>query len=70
VRYCHFFSFLFVMLLIRSGLSILFDHPRLYFNNDCTPGNEWIRLTRLNVPRDRIWTASLAADSRPDPFIS
>ena len=37
VRYCHFFNFFFVMLLIRSGLSILFDHPRLYFNDDCTP---------------------------------
>jgi sulfoxide reductase catalytic subunit YedY len=57
VRYCHFFNFLFVMLLIRSGLSILVDHPRLYFNDDCTPGSEWIRLTPLKVPRDRIWTA-------------
>ncbi|MGO8793278.1 MAG: molybdopterin-dependent oxidoreductase [Candidatus Sulfotelmatobacter sp.] len=57
VRYCHFFNFFFVMLLIRSGLSILFDHPRLYFNDDCTPGSEWIRLTPLKVPRDRIWTA-------------
>lgn len=31
VRYSHFFNFLFVMMLIRSGLSILVDHPRLYF---------------------------------------
>ena len=57
VRYCHFFNFFFVMLLVRSGLSILADHPRLYFNDDCTPGSEWIRLTPLKVPRDRIWTA-------------
>jgi methionine sulfoxide reductase catalytic subunit len=56
-RYCHFFNFLFVMLLIRSGLSILMDHPRLYFNDHCTPGSEWIRFTPLSVPRDRIWTA-------------
>jgi methionine sulfoxide reductase catalytic subunit len=56
-RYCHFFNFLFVMLLIRSGLSILMDHPRLYFNDNCTPGSEWIRFTPLSVPRDRIWTA-------------
>lgn len=40
VRYCHFFNFLFVMMLIRSGLSILMDHPRLYFNDGCTPGSE------------------------------
>ncbi len=57
LRYCHFFNFFFVMLLIRSGLSILMDHPRLYFNDDCTPGTEWIRFTPLTVPRDRLWTA-------------
>ncbi len=57
VRYCHFFNFLFVTMLIRSGLSILMDHPRLYFNDDCTPGSEWIRFTPLRVPPDRIWTA-------------
>ena len=57
VRYCHFFNFLFVMMLIRSGLSILVDHPRLYFNDGCTPGSEWIRFTPLKVPRDRLWTA-------------
>lgn len=57
VRYCHFFNFVFLMMLIRSGLSILVDHPRLYFNNDCTPGTEWIRLTPIQVPTDRVWTA-------------
>jgi DMSO/TMAO reductase YedYZ molybdopterin-dependent catalytic subunit/thiosulfate reductase cytochrome b subunit len=57
VRYCHFFNFFFVMMLIRSGLSILMDHPRLYFNDDCTPGSEWIRFTPITLPRDRLWTA-------------
>jgi methionine sulfoxide reductase catalytic subunit len=57
VRYGHFFNFLFVMLLIRSGLSILMDHPRLYFNDHCTPGSEWITFTPIEVPRDRLWTA-------------
>jgi DMSO/TMAO reductase YedYZ molybdopterin-dependent catalytic subunit/thiosulfate reductase cytochrome b subunit len=57
VRFAHFFNFLFVMLLIRSGLSILYDHPRLYFNNDCTPGSEWLRVTPIKVPKDRLWTA-------------
>ncbi|MBV8438220.1 MAG: cytochrome b/b6 domain-containing protein [Silvibacterium sp.] len=57
VRYCHFFNLLFVTMLIRSGLSILADHARLYFNDDCTPDSEWIRFTPLRVPRDRIWTA-------------
>lgn len=57
VRYCHFFTFLFLTMLMRSGLSILADHPRLYFNDGCTPGSEWIRFTPLKVPRDRIWTS-------------
>lgn len=57
LRLSHFLNFFFVMLLVRSGLSILMDHPRLYFNDDCTPGTEWIRLTPLKVPRDRVWTA-------------
>ena len=57
VRYCHFFNLVFLMMLIRSGISILYDHPRLYFNNDCTPGTEWIRLTPIIVPKDRVWTA-------------
>ncbi|MEO6875846.1 MAG: hypothetical protein ABI222_13595, partial [Opitutaceae bacterium] len=33
LRLSHFLNFFFVMLLIRSGLSILMDHPRLYFND-------------------------------------
>ena len=57
LRYGHFFNFLFVTLLIRSGLSILADHPRLYFNDGCTPGSEWIRFTPVQVPPDRLWTA-------------
>jgi methionine sulfoxide reductase catalytic subunit len=57
LRYCHFFNFLFVTMLIRSGLSILADHPRLYFNDGCAPGTEWICFTPLKVPRDRVWTA-------------
>ena len=57
VRWCHFFNLFFIFMLIRSGLSILMDHPRLYFNDGCTPGSEWIRFTPLKVPRDRLWTA-------------
>ena len=57
LRLTHLFNFFFLMLLARSGLSILADHPRLYWNHDCTPGSEWIRFTPLAVPRDRLWTA-------------
>lgn len=57
IRWSHFFNMIFLFMLIRSGLSILVDHPRLYFNDDCTPGTEWIRFTPLRVPKDRVWTA-------------
>jgi sulfoxide reductase catalytic subunit YedY len=57
IRWSHFFNLIFVFMLIRSGLSILMDHPRLYLNDHCTPGTEWIRFTPLTVPTNRVWTA-------------
>ena len=47
IRWTHYANLLFLFLLVRSGLSILMDHPRLYWNNDCTPGSEWLRFTPL-----------------------
>ncbi len=57
LRIAHYVNFLFIVLLIRSGLSILVDHPRLYGNIHCTPDTEWARFTPLAVPKDRLWTA-------------
>ena len=57
LRVTHYVNFLFLVLLIRSGLQILMDHPRLYWNVHCTPGTEWLRLTPVEVPKDRVWTA-------------
>jgi DMSO/TMAO reductase YedYZ molybdopterin-dependent catalytic subunit/thiosulfate reductase cytochrome b subunit len=53
----HWVNFFFLILIIRSGLSILVDHPRLYWNNGCAPETEWLRFTPLKVPRDKVWTA-------------
>ncbi|MEO8732736.1 MAG: molybdopterin-dependent oxidoreductase, partial [Flavobacteriales bacterium] len=53
----HWINFFFLMLIIRSGLSILFDHPRLYWNDACTPEKAWIRFTPLKKPKDKFWTA-------------
>ena len=53
----HWINFFFLILIIRSGLSILVDHPRLYWNNGCTPGTDWIRFTPLKKPKDKSWTA-------------
>ena len=57
LRVTHYVNFLFIILLVRSGLQILMDHPRLYWNVHCTPGTEWLRLTPVEVPQDRVWTA-------------
>jgi thiosulfate reductase cytochrome b subunit len=62
LRITHYVNLLFMILLIRSALQILADHPRLYWNVHCTPGTEWIRFTPIEVPKDRIWTAK--QDSR------
>jgi methionine sulfoxide reductase catalytic subunit len=57
LRVTHYVNFLFIILLVRSGLQILMDHPRLYWNVHCTPGTEWLRLTPVEVPKDGVWTA-------------
>jgi thiosulfate reductase cytochrome b subunit len=57
LRITHYINFMFLILLIRSGLQVLADHPRLYWNVHCTPGTEWLRLTPIEVPTDRVWTA-------------
>ena len=57
LRITHFVNFIFLVLLARSGLSILMDHPRLYLNEHCTPNTSWLRFTPVDVPTDRVWTA-------------
>ena len=57
LRLTHYINILFLVLLGRSGLQILMDHPRLYWNVHCTPGTEWLRLTPIKVPEDRVWTS-------------
>src|SRR4029079_12268485 len=57
LRVTHYVNLLFMMLLARSGLQVLMDHPRLYWNVHCTPGTEWIRFTPVQVPLDRLYTA-------------
>jgi sulfoxide reductase catalytic subunit YedY len=57
LRITHYVNFLFLILLVRSGLQIFMEHPRLYWNVHCTPNTEWLRLTPIEVPTDRVWTA-------------
>jgi DMSO/TMAO reductase YedYZ molybdopterin-dependent catalytic subunit/thiosulfate reductase cytochrome b subunit len=72
LRWQHFFNLLFMMFIIRAGLQILADHPRLYLNAGSRPDTEWMRL-RGPVPADRrddndaenIWTAKEDAVALP-----
>lgn len=57
LRAAHFLNLLFLSLLVRSGLEILSAHPKLYWNDDCTPGSEWLRFTRRHMPADELWTS-------------
>jgi len=64
LRWQHFFNILFMMFIIRAGLQILADHPRLNLDAGCQPGREWFRM-RGPIPEDRldpaqparVWTA-------------
>ncbi len=72
LRWQHLFNIVFMMFIIRAGLQILADHPRLYLNSGSTPGTEWFRM-RHPVPRDRmdpddaarVWTAKDDAVALP-----
>lgn len=56
LRLQHFLNLLFMVFIIRSGIQILADHPRLYWSRGSVPGREWFRFQR-EVPRDRVWTS-------------
>ena len=56
LRLLHFFNIFFMMFIIRAGIQILADHPRLYWRRDCTPGTAWFRFQH-DVPQDRVWTS-------------
>lgn len=72
LRWQHFFNIVFMMFILRSGLQILADHPRLYLNSGCRPNTEWLRM-RSEVPADRmdktdpprVWTSKDDAVTLP-----
>ena len=57
LRGSHLANLLLISLLVRSGIQILAAHPKLYWNDSCRPGTEWLRLTRKRMPGDRLWTS-------------
>lgn len=57
LRIAHLINVLCITLLIRSGIQILMDHPKLYWNDNTTPGSEWIKFTKKVMPKDKLWTS-------------
>src|SRR5215467_3305257 len=72
LRTLHFLNLLFMLFIIRAGIQILADHPRLQTDAGSRPGREWLRL-RGPVPADRMaqepperaWTAKDDAVTLP-----
>jgi len=60
----HFFNLFLMIFIIRSGLQILSDHPRLYWTRHSTPGKDWFRIQRP-VPNVPLWTAKQDSISLP-----
>ena len=60
----HFLNFFFLIFIIRSGIQILSDHPRLYWTRHSTPGRDWFRIQK-QVPADPLWTAKKDSISLP-----
>jgi sulfoxide reductase catalytic subunit YedY len=60
----HFFNLFLLIFIIRSGLQILSDHPRLYWTRHSTPGKDWFRIQKP-VPDEPLWTAKQDSISLP-----
>jgi thiosulfate reductase cytochrome b subunit len=56
LRAQHFLNLFLLLFIIRAGLQILADHPRLYWTRHSTPGKEWLRMQK-EVPDTPLWTA-------------
>lgn len=53
----HFVNLFCIILLIRSGLHILADHPMLYWTDHTRRDNYWIKFGKKQMPKDKLWTA-------------
>ncbi|MEY4744468.1 MAG: hypothetical protein RL272_413, partial [Candidatus Parcubacteria bacterium] len=70
LRINHFVNILVIFILMRSGYQIFFDHPKLYWNDDATPGSEWFRLTKKVMPKDKLWTSMDEAETPPNSIVA
>ncbi len=61
----HFLNAFFMIFIIRSGVTILADHPRLYMTRHSTPGKDWFRMQKP-IPADPLYTAKNDSITLPD----
>lgn len=60
----HFVNLFLLIFILRSGLQIISDHPRLYWTRNSTPGRDWFRIQKP-VPTDPLCTAKQDSISLP-----
>lgn len=60
----HLINLFCLVILIRSGIQILFDHPKLYWTDNTTDDNYWLRFGKKIMPKDKLWTS---LDEAEDP---
>lgn len=53
----HFINLVVILLLIRSGLHILADHPMLYWTDHTERDNYWLKFGRKKIPKDKVYQA-------------
>ncbi len=63
LRAAHFINLFCMFLLIRSGIQILADHPKLYWNDHSKDGSEWIKFGKKIMPKGRLWTSMDEAEN-------
>lgn len=61
----HFLNLFLMTFIVRSGVTIIADHPRLYWTRNSTPGKEWFRIQKP-VPTDPLYTAKQDSITLPD----
>lgn len=61
----HFLNLFLMIFIIRSGLTIIADHPRFYWTRHSTPGRDWFRVQKP-VPADPLYTAKQDSITLPD----
>ncbi len=61
----HLINLFCLVVLIRSGIQILYDHPKLYWTDHTTDDNHWLRFGKKIMPKDKLWTARDEAEAPP-----